>query len=103
MTTSPQTQLRRGTDTQVAAMTPAAGDAEVNTTDNRLHGGDGSTGGGIPHVSATDAQKQSFTYPTVGGTGDAITLTNTFPVTAYAAPLKQVLKAGAANTGAVTV
>jgi Major tropism determinant N-terminal domain len=101
--TTKEVQVRRDTASNMAGATPAVGELFYDTTNKRLGIGDGSTVGGIPHVSATDDQKQTFVYPTVGGTGDAITLTNTFPVTAYTAPLKQVFKAGAANTGAVTV
>jgi len=85
-------------------MTPAAGEAVVNTTDKRVHLGDGAAAGGIPLPNAPDVQQQAFLYATVGGTGNAITLTNAAsPVTAYAAPLKQVFKATAGNSGAVTV
>jgi hypothetical protein len=97
MTTSTQTQLRRGTNSQCIAMTPAAGEPIVDTTNNRLSIGNGSTAGGIPHVTYADQQKQKFTYPSVGGTGNAITLTNIIPVTAYGNGLSQVFKANANN------
>jgi hypothetical protein len=85
-------------------MTPVTGEVVVNTTDKRPHLGDGATAGGIPLPNATDVQQQAFAYAAVGGTGNAITLTNAAsPVTAYAAPLRQVFKAGASNSGAVTV
>ena len=48
MPTSTQTQLRRGTLSQVNAMTPAQGEVVVNTSDKTLHVGDGTTAGGIP-------------------------------------------------------
>jgi len=102
--TSTQTQLRRGTDAQVGAMTPALAEPVVNTTDKRIHLGDAATAGGIPLPNAPDVQQQAFLYATVGGTANAITLTNAAsPVLAYAAPLRQVFKAGASNSGAVTV
>lgn len=103
MTTATQTQIRRDTAANLAAATPANGELGFDTTNKRIVAGDGTTLGGIPHASVFDVQKQAFVYPSVGGTGDAITLTNTFPVLAYAAPLKQVFKAGANNTTAVTV
>lgn len=101
--TTTQTQLRRDTATNIAAAVPAAGEPFYDTTNKRLGVGDGSTGGGLPHASAADAQYQSFVYPSVGGTANAITLTNSPAVGSYAAPLKQVFKAAATNTTAVTV
>lgn len=101
--TATQTQLRRGTAAQVAGFTPAANELVVNTTDKRLHLGDGLTAGGIPHASAADIQKQSFSYSTVGGTGNAITLTNSPAVSALANGLRLTFKATNTNTGATTV
>src|SRR5438128_11257592 len=103
MTTSTQTQLRRGTTAQVNSMTPAVGEAVVDTTLSRLCVGDGSTAGGIKHATAVDVQNQKYIHPTVGGTGDAITLTNSPAITAYADGQRFSFKAGAANTTAVTV
>ena len=102
MTTSTQTQLRRGTNTQVLAMTPVAGETVVDTTNNRLCVGDGITAGGIPHVNAKDLQNEAFTFPTVGGTGNAITLTNVPAVGSYVAGLRLTFKAGSNNTSAMT-
>jgi hypothetical protein len=50
---SEQLQLRRGTAVQIAANTPAAGEVWVDTDDNRLVVGDGSTLGGfaVPKMS----------------------------------------------------
>lgn len=45
---SEQLQLRRGTAAQVAANTPAAGEPWLDTTNNRMCIGDGSTLGGWP-------------------------------------------------------
>ncbi len=45
---SEQLQLRRGTAAQLAAFTPQAGELVVDTTNNRLVVGDGSTVGGFP-------------------------------------------------------
>jgi hypothetical protein len=84
-------------------MTPALGEVIVDTTLNRLRVGDGSTAGGIVLPNVPDIQKQVHTFPTVGGTGNAITLTNGIPVLAYAAGLKQTFKATANNTGATTI
>lgn len=101
--TTKQVQIRRDTATNLNAATPAEGEMGFDKTNKRFVVGDGLAAGGIPHASAADIQKQSFVYPTVGGTANAITLTNTYPVLVYAAPLKQVFKATASNTTAVTV
>lgn len=103
MTTSTQLQLRRGTNAQCIGMTPADCEPIGDTTNDRINFGNGSTPGGVPHANSSDIQQQKFIYPTVGGTGDAITLTNVPVVAAYAAPLRQVFKATANNTGPATV
>jgi hypothetical protein len=103
MTTSTQTQLRRGTHAQVVAMTPVVGEAVVDTTNKRVNLGDGSTAGGIPQANAADVQNQTFTAGTVGGTADAITLTNYPVVAAYATNQRFVFKATGSNTTAVTL
>jgi hypothetical protein len=48
MTTAVQVQYRRGTSTQVASFTGAAGEMVVDTTNNRVVVQDGSTAGGWP-------------------------------------------------------
>lgn len=101
--TTTQTQLRRGTSAQVASMTPVDGEPVYNTTDDRLHMGDGTTAGGIPHATAKDVQNDTFRNGTVGGTANAITLTNTPPVLSYANKLTLKFKATSTNTGATTV
>lgn len=55
--TANQVQMRRGTSAQIASMTPAQGEVVVNTTDNTLHVGDGSTAGGtkLPTKAYVDA------------------------------------------------
>ncbi len=100
--TTTQTQLRRDTATNLAAATPTAGEPFYDSTNKRLGVGDGATSGGLPHASAADIQKQTFVFPTVGGTGNAITLTNTPPVLSYT-NLNQVFKATAGSTAGVTV
>jgi hypothetical protein len=101
--TTTQTQLRRDTATNLNAATPAAGEPGWDTTNKRLVVGDGSTTGGIKITMAKDAQNQTYTAGTVGGTGDAITLTNSPVVAAYATNQRFTFKAGAANTGATTL
>jgi hypothetical protein len=48
MTTAVQVQYRRGTSTQVASFTGAAGEMVIDTTNNRVVVQDGSTAGGWP-------------------------------------------------------
>lgn len=101
--TSTQTQFRRGTEAQVNAMTPVAGEVVIDTTNNRACIGNGSTAGGIKVPTAKDIQNQYAVYGTVGGTANAITLTNAPAVTAYTNGLRLMFKATATNTGATTV
>jgi len=54
MATATQVQRRRGTAAQVAAFTPALGEDVVDTSNNRLVVGDGSTLGGWPHAKIGD-------------------------------------------------
>jgi hypothetical protein len=101
--TATQTKLRRGTAAQIAAMTPVEAEVVVNTTDERIHIGDGTTPGGFGCPNLRDIQQQKAIVATVGGTATAITLTNTPAVLSYAAPLTLRFKATATNTGAATV
>lgn len=55
-------------------------------------------------LNAQSAVLNSATYvTTVGGTGDAITITPTIALTAYAAGMRYTFVAGASNTGATTI
>ncbi|MBP3955383.1 hypothetical protein J8F10_08830 [Gemmata sp. G18] len=102
--TTTQTQLRRDTATNVQAATPAAGEPGYDSTNKRFIIGDGVTAGGIPHASFADVQKQGFAYSTVGGTANAITLTNSPAVTSYSGGcLKLQFKAANTNSGTTTV
>ncbi len=103
MTTSTQLQLRRGTATQCAAMTPATGEPIMDTTNGRLKIGNGSAAGGIAIPNAADIQNQTMIYPTVGGTGNAITFTNAIPVAALVAGMCFEWKCTNANTTGVTI
>lgn len=100
---STETKLRRGTKTQVDAMTPALGEAVVDTTNNRLCLGNATQAGGFPHVNYNDERLQTFLIGTVGGTADAITLANLPVVGSYANGLRLRFKATATNTTATTV
>jgi hypothetical protein len=77
MTTAVQVQYRRGTASQVATFTGAAGELVVDTTNNRVVTQDGTTAGGYPHALVANlpfggfknlmlgnaAGPQSFTAP----------------------------------------
>jgi hypothetical protein len=101
--TAKQVQIRRDTATNLNAATPASGELGWDTTNKRLVGGDGSAAGGIKIPSAKDVQNQSFNYVAAGGTGNAITLTLSPAITAYAAGQRTAFKATATSTLAVTV
>ncbi len=101
--TAKQVQIRRDTATNLNAATPASGEFGYDTTNKRIVVGDGSTAGGIKIPTASDLQKQSFTFGTVGGTANAITLTHSPVVSAYTNGLYLSFKAASANTGATTV
>lgn len=101
--TATQTQLRRGTSAQVAAMTPVEGEVVVNTTNERIHVGDGTTAGGFGCPNLKDIQLQSAVAATVGGTANAITLTCSPVVTSYTANLKITFKATGDSSTAVTL
>ena len=98
-----QTQFRRGTAAQVDAMTPVAGEVVIDTTNNRACIGNGSTAGGIKVPTAKDIQNQYAIYGTVGGTANAITLTNAPVSTSYAAGQRYTFKATSSNSAATTV
>jgi hypothetical protein len=100
--TATQVQARRDTATNLNAATPAAGEFGYDTTNKRAIVGDGSTLGGIKIPSAKDTQDNTFVYATVGGTGNAITLTVTPALTAYTAGQRIIFKATNDSSSAVT-
>jgi Major tropism determinant N-terminal domain len=62
MTTAVQVQYRRGTASQVATFTGAAGEMVVDTTNNRLVVQDGSTAGGWPMAVASRVAVSDTNY-----------------------------------------
>lgn len=100
---STQTQVRRDTLSNLNTVIPADGEIAYNITDDRIHMGDGSTLGGIPHVNFKDLQKQYFNYVAAGGTGNAITLSLPYTPVSLTAGLKVKWKATAGNSGATTL
>lgn len=69
-----QIQLRRGTATQHATFTGAAGEATVDTTNNAIRVHDGTTAGGFLHVLATNG---SLTNPTITNFTETVYTANT--------------------------
>lgn len=100
--TATQTQIRRATASGLASVTPALSELGHDTTNNRLVIGDGTTLGGILQSSAKDVQNNKFIYASAGGTANAITLTLTPAVSAYAAGQSFIFIATANNTTAAT-
>jgi len=62
---SEQLQLRAGTSTQVSAFTPAAAECVVDTTNNRICVGDGSTAGGWPAAKLVEVPQIGATINTL--------------------------------------
>lgn len=75
-----QVQWRRGTASQVAAFTGAAGEVVINTTDNRLVVQDGTTMGGWPAAKQSGDTFTNVQGITMGA-GAAITLPATSKIT----------------------
>ena len=71
MTTAVQVQYRRGTSSQVASFTGAAGEMVVDTTNNRVVVQDGSTAGGWPAAKLSEVTKS------INGLNGALTIAAT--------------------------
>lgn len=100
---STQVKRRRGTASENASFTGALGEIVAITDTKRLALHDGATAGGKEFPNSSDMQTMEFIVGTVGGTADAITLTVTPAITAYANKQRFMFKATGTNTGAVTV
>lgn len=98
-----QTQIRRGTSTEVRAMTPVSSEVVHDSTNKRLHVGDGSTAGGILLPNRLDVLNNTLTYKVAGGTANAITVTLDEAAAAYTTGMIVRFKAGATNTAATTI
>lgn len=101
--TATQTQIRRGTNAQCNAMTPASSEVIHDTSNNRTRNGDGSRQGGWVCPNFSDIQKQAFTYAVAGGTGNAVTLAYGIATIGDVDGLELSFKATATNTGAMTI
>jgi len=98
-----QKQLRRDTSGNLAAVTPADGEPAYNTTDDRLHMGDGSTLGGIPHLNFRDDIAGTFHYALTTGSADAYVLSLTKSPSSYTTGMRIRFKASFSNTGTATI
>lgn len=97
-----QIKFRRDTRANLELSTPVEAEIGVDTTNDRLILGDGSTSGGVPQASYKDIQNNLFTAVDAVGT-NAITLTLSDAPTAYVEYQTFTFKPAANNTGAVTV
>lgn len=97
-----QVKFRRDTRANLLLSTPVEGEIGVDTTNDRLILGDGSTSGGLPQASYKDIQNNLFTSVDSSGT-DTLTLTFDDAPTAYAEYQRFTFKPAANNTGAVTL
>ncbi len=93
-----QVRIRRDTATNLATATPADGELAYNTTDDRLHLGDGTTAGGIEVPNFRDLQNGRYVYIAAGGTADALTFTLTKAPSSYVEGLEFRAKGTASNT-----
>lgn len=98
-----QKQFRRDTSGNLAAVTPADGEPAYNTSDDRLHMGDGTTAGGIPHLNYKDDINGTFIYALTTGSANAYVLTLTKAPTAYTTGMRIRFKASFSNTASATI
>jgi hypothetical protein len=98
-----QTRIRRGTRTQVKAALPAESELAHDTTNNRIHVGDGATLGGVALPNYIDIQNNLFTTGAITGTSNAIICTPVELPTALADGQKFLIKPTSNNTGATTL
>lgn len=95
---STQLQLRRGTNAQVVAGTPASGEPWFNTTTDRLSLGNGAQAGGFPHALVSDVQNQATTFAISTGTTNAQAITLAPAIVAYVTGAIFWFQANATNT-----
>ena len=101
--TSTQTRIRRDTLTNLNLATPADGELAYNTTDDRLHVGNGTLAGAIPHLHCYDDIKSYFHYNTTAGSANAYTLTLPYAPASYVAGMRIRFKASFSCTGTSTI
>lgn len=98
-----QVQLRRDTRTNLVAVIPADGEPAYNTTDDRLHVGNGVLLGGIPHANCYDIQDEYFCYVADSGAANAYVMTLPYAPSAYKAGQAFRVKILNSNSGASTL
>lgn len=99
---STQVQIQGNVEATQEARTLVSRVLDINTTDNRLAVHNGSTPGGIPHVTYRDYQNNEFTYAIATGT-NAIAISLSKAPTGYIQGQEFIVKPVANNTGAVTL
>lgn len=98
-----QVRVRRDTGSNLGTVIPAGGEMAFNTTDSRLHMGDGSTTGGIPHLTFNDDIARYFSYNSTAGSSNTYTLALPFAPGSYTAGMVINFKASFSNTGSATI
>lgn len=100
-----QVQIRRDSNTNLTAATPAQGELGMDTTNTRIVIGDGTKAGGNPIPSWKDVQGNAFVAGTTTGSANAQTLTLAAQLqpSAYATHQQFSFIAGYTNTGATTL
>ena len=99
---STQVQIRGATTATQVARTHLGRELDIDTTHSRLNVHNGSTAGGIPHLTFRDAINQVFTASSVTGT-NAIVLDLPRAPSAYTTRMKVGFLASNTNTGATTI
>lgn len=103
MADATQLQIRRDTATNLSSTTPVVAEPGYDQTNKRFIIGDGTSQGGIPHVSFNDARSNIFITGTVGGSANAITLSMSPDLASYVTNLGVMFQATASNTGSTTI
>lgn len=102
--TANQVQIRRQTRTNLLTIIPASSELHHDTTNDRIHVGNGSEYGGVAQASSRDVQNGTFIYGVAAGTANALTVTLDFPLLSYVAGQKFRVKTTAANlAGGTTI
>lgn len=103
MADATQVQIRRDTATNLNAVTPALAELGYDQTNKRIVIGDGTTLGGIQHSSFNDTRNGNFIRGTVGGTANALTVTQSPIPVSYDTGMRIGFTPSANNTASVTV
>ena len=99
---STEVKFRRGTNAEMGSFTGAAGEAVIDTDNDRWYIHDGATAGGFPQASAADVQDGAFDYA-AGSGSNTITVTLSPAPDAYATGGTVSWKQATTNTGSATI